>query len=101
MNVLFLSELFYPHGGGAELATHIYAKLLSEAGFNVIVVTHRFLGEPEKSRKENLTVYRVPLFKSTPNKYFMLERPEALFSSFIRRLMDWADVITFRDFGTQ
>lgn len=45
VNVLFLSELYYPHGGGAELATYLYAKLLSEEGFNVVVVTSRFAGE--------------------------------------------------------
>lgn len=47
LRILFLSELFYPHGGGAELATYLYAKLLSSAEFNVVVVTNRFSGEPE------------------------------------------------------
>jgi hypothetical protein len=51
MNILFLSELFYPHGG-AELATYLYAKLLSEAGFNAVVITNRFTGESDVSKKE-------------------------------------------------
>jgi hypothetical protein len=53
VNILFLSELFYPHGSGGELATYLYAKLLSEAGINVIVITNRFAGEPDVSKKEN------------------------------------------------
>jgi len=47
MNILFLSEWFYPHGSGAELATYLYAKLLNEADFNVVVTTNRFAGERE------------------------------------------------------
>lgn len=38
MNVLFLSELFYPHGSGAELATYLYADLLSKSDFNFRVI---------------------------------------------------------------
>jgi hypothetical protein len=62
VKILFLSELFYPYGGGAELATYLYAKLLSRAGFNVVVVTNRFSGEPDFSNNEGFAVYRLPLF---------------------------------------
>jgi hypothetical protein len=47
LNILFLSELFYPHGSGGELDTFIYANLLSTANVNVVVITNRFGGEPE------------------------------------------------------
>ena len=30
MKILFLSESYYPHYGGAELATHLYSKKLAE-----------------------------------------------------------------------
>ena len=94
MKVLFLSELFYPHGGGAELATYLYAKLLSETGLNVVVVTNRFAGESEVSKSKNLTVYRLPLFKGSRSvKYSILRRFDALFSSFLKKLMKWADVV--------
>ena len=93
VNVLFLSELYYPHGGGAELATYLYAKLLSEEGFNVVVVTSRFDGETEVSKNGNLTVWRLPLFKNESIKYSILERFDVLFSSLMRKLMKWADLV--------
>ena len=94
MNILFLSELFYPHGGGAEYATFLYAKLLSQAGFNIIVVTNRFSSESEVSRDERLTVYRLPLLgESGSVKYAILKRFDVLFSSLMRKMMKWADVI--------
>ena len=94
MNVLFLSELFYPHGGGAELATYLYAKLLGESEFNVVVVTNRFSGEPEFSRNEGFAVYRLPLFKRGKSvKYSVLLRVDVLFSSFLRKWVKWADVV--------
>lgn len=94
MNILFLSELFYPHGGGAELATYLYAKLLSGKGFSVIVVTNRFGGEPEVSKEGKLTVYRLPLFRETESvKYSILSRVDVLLSGFMKRLMKWTDVV--------
>jgi len=94
VKILFLSELFYPHGGGAELAIYLYAKLLSSAGFNVIVVTNRFYGEPEFSNSEGFGVYRLPLFGKTANvKYSILKRVDVLLSVFMRRLLKWADVV--------
>jgi hypothetical protein len=64
----FLSELFYPHGSGGELATYLYARLLSKADFNVVMVTNRFAGESQFSKEGNLTVYRLPLFKARAGK---------------------------------
>jgi len=94
LKILFLSELFYPHGGGAELATYLYAKLLSSAGFNVVVVTNRFSGEPEFSNSEGFRVYRLPLFKKAENvKYSILKRVDVLSSAFMRKLFKWADVV--------
>jgi len=94
MNIFFLSELFYPHGGGAELSTHLYADLLRGADFNVVVLTNRFAGEPEVSKNGNLTVYRLPLFKENGSvKYSILKRFDVLFSSLVRKMMKWADWI--------
>ena len=94
MNILFLSELFYPRGGGAELATYLYANLLSGEDFNVVVVTNRFAGDPEVSKNGNLTTYRLPLFKEDGSvKYSISKRFDVLFSSFMRKLMKWTDVI--------
>ena len=45
MRILFLSELFYPHGGGAEFATYLISKKLAEAGHQIRVITNRFRDE--------------------------------------------------------
>jgi len=93
MNILFLSELFHPHGGGAELATYLYAKLLGEADCNVFVVTNKFGKEPKVSKNGSLTIYRLPLFrKSGRVKFSVFKRFDVLFSSFMKKLMKWADV---------
>jgi len=89
-----LSELFYPHGSGGELATYLYVELLRKARINVVVVTNRFVGEPEVSRSENLIVYRLPLFNETKGvKFLVLRRFDVLISSYMRKLMKWADVV--------
>jgi glycosyltransferase involved in cell wall biosynthesis len=94
MNVLFLSEQIYPHGSGAELATYLYADLLSKSDFNVRVVTNKFAGEPAFSTEGHLEIYRLPLFKNSESvKYSMLERIDVLFSSFLRKMLKWADVV--------
>jgi glycosyltransferase involved in cell wall biosynthesis len=94
MNVLFLSELFYPHGSGAEYATFLYAKLLSQEDFDIIAVTNRFCGEPEVSKEGKLTVYRLPLLgKSVSIKYAILKRFDVLFSSFMKKMIKWADIV--------
>ena len=94
MKILFLTESFYPHGSGAELATYLYAQLLNEAGINVIVVTNRFQGEPELVRNQNLVLFRLPLFGSSGSaKYGVLKRSDVLFSNLMRKLIKWCDVV--------
>lgn len=94
MNILFLSEVFYPHGGGAELATYRYAKLLSESGLNIIVVTNRYPSEPNLITDGKLTIYRLPLFHgSSIEKYKILFNLGVPFSNFFKTLMAWADIV--------
>ena len=93
MNLLILSELFSPHGGGAELATYLYADLLSREGFKVVVVTNKFVGESEFSKNGSLTIYRLPLSINESMKYSVLERLDILLSGFMRKLMKWADIV--------
>lgn len=98
MNILFLSEQIYPHGSGAELATYLHAKLLSEADFSVRVVTNKFPGEPSSSQDGKIAVYRLPLFtplydKPGTVKYQVLARADALFSGFINEMINWADIV--------
>ncbi len=94
MNVLVLSEQIYPHSSGAEVATYLYAKLLSDSQFNVKLVTNRFPGESAYSLDGHLSIYRVPLYQKTGTvKYQVLRRFEVLFSSFLDKMLKWADVV--------
>lgn len=43
MNILFLSELIFPHGGGAEFATYLYAKLLAKLGIMFLLLQIDFV----------------------------------------------------------
>jgi len=94
MNILFLSELLYPHAGGAQLATHLWAELLAKSGFNIKIVTNRSPNEPVVSKYDNVTIYRIPLLKSHESiKYCIVKRFDVLLSNFIKKLLAWADVI--------
>jgi glycosyltransferase involved in cell wall biosynthesis len=94
MNVLFLSELFYPQGSGGELATYLWSKLLAEAGHNVNVVTNQSVAEPEESESSSLKIFRLPILKSdTRSKFSILIRFDVLLSNIIRKLLVWADVV--------
>lgn len=94
MNILFLSELLYPHGGGAELATYLWAKLLAKSGQNVKVVTNRYRLEPERSKETNLEIFRLPILQARAStKYPLLARFDVLLSTFTRKALSWADVV--------
>jgi len=94
MNVLFLSEQFYPHGGGAELATYLYANLLSQSDVNVRVITNLFSGEKERSRSGKMEIIRIPLLKSSNTvKYSLLWNFPFHLSEFFRNCIQWADIV--------
>jgi glycosyltransferase involved in cell wall biosynthesis len=94
MNVLVLSELFYPHGSGGELATYLWVELLARSGFNIRIVTAKFPNEPEVSRYGNVVIYRVQLPRIRESvKYSVLGKPGILLSAFVGKFMAWADVI--------
>lgn len=94
MKILVLSESFYPHGSGGELATFLYSNLLTGAGHNLVVITHKFPGEPEYSRNGGLQIYRVPIFGSSgENKYSTLRRFDILLTHYFKKFIEWADVV--------
>ena len=94
MRILFLSELFFPHGGGAEFATYLYAKLLSKAGYDVLVITNRFRGESDVYKSRNLTIYRLPLLSNVKSvKFSILRRLDIISSVFMRKLLRWANMV--------
>ena len=94
MNVLFLSELIYPHGSGAEFSTYRWAQLLAESGCKVKILTHRFPGELPRTELGNLTIFRRELLSLRSSmKYSMLVRLDVLVSNLLRRLLSWADIV--------
>ncbi len=94
MNVLFFSELLYPHGGGAELATHLWARLAAESGIDVKVITNRFPCEPERTKQPGLEIFRLPILGTEGSmKYSVLRRVDILITGLVRRLLSWADVV--------
>jgi len=94
MNILILSELFYPHGSGAELATYLYAGGLAKIGCNVVVLTNKLGEEPSFSTFGSLRIYRLPLIgKASNTKYTILKRTDLLLSGFLRRMVKWSDIV--------
>lgn len=94
MKVIVFSELFYPHGGGAELATWLYAKMLSESGdANLTIVTRQFPGEPQTERiNKNLMVYRIP-FSTFGGRYDTLANIGRVLSNAIIKRLKESDVV--------
>jgi glycosyltransferase involved in cell wall biosynthesis len=94
INILFLSEMFYPYGGGAELATYLYAKKLCDLGHKVIVVTNKYKKEPDISTSNSFTIYRYPLFESnTRSKFSILLKDRILYSDAFTNFFQWADAV--------
>lgn len=94
MRIIVFSELFYPHGGGAELATWLYAKMLSESeDANLTVVTRQFHNEPQTERiNKNLIVYRIP-FSAVGGRYDSLVNIGRVFSNLIIKRIKESDVV--------
>jgi glycosyltransferase involved in cell wall biosynthesis len=94
MKILFLSELFYPHGGGAEFATYLIAKELAMAGHQVQVIANEFEGEPERSVMDGFTVIRKPLLSNPSSvKYSMLLQGGSFSSRWLVKLVEWSDIV--------
>jgi len=94
MRILIFSELFYPHAGGAELATWLYSKMLSEEGIKVSVLTKQFAGEESVSRlNANLTIYRIPFGVELNGRYDTLLNVPRLLNSSILKLFRECDLV--------
>lgn len=94
MRILIFSELFYPHGGGAELATWLYSKLLAEKGFEITIVTRQFPNEPSAELLNGrITIFRIPMKMMLGTRYDTLANIGIMATSFIRKLIEQNDVI--------
>jgi glycosyltransferase involved in cell wall biosynthesis len=95
MRILIFSELLYPHGGGAELATWLYSKLLAEKGFKITIVTSRFPNEPSHELlNDGIEIFRLPMKKIMfGTRYYTLANMGVLASSFVSKLIKQSEVI--------
>jgi glycosyltransferase involved in cell wall biosynthesis len=94
MNILIMSEIFYPHGSGAELATYLYAEKLAKTGCDIVVITNRVGKEPQFSISGSIKTYRLPLIgNASDTKYAILKRLDLMFSGFVGRMVKWSDVV--------
>ncbi|MEM1724611.1 MAG: glycosyltransferase family 4 protein [Desulfurococcaceae archaeon] len=94
MRIIIFSELFYPHGGGAELATWLYSKLLAEKGFKVTVVTRQFPGEASvEILSSNIKIIRVPMKIAFRSRYDTLANAGVLAGASIIRQIKESDVV--------
>jgi glycosyltransferase involved in cell wall biosynthesis len=94
MNVLVASETLYPNGGGAELATWLYLKMLSEEQLKIAVLTKQTAGQPSTIRVHtNLTIYRIPFHLGTNSRYDTLVNAPQLLRSATVRLFRECDLV--------
>lgn len=94
MNFLIFSELFYPHGSGAELATWLYSNILAKQGCNVSVVTRQFPGELcFDASVAGLRVYRLPMAFMSGSRYHTLANFGVLMNHCVVDLIKQSDVV--------
>jgi glycosyltransferase involved in cell wall biosynthesis len=71
MHVVILSDLFPPHGGGAEISASIESSSLASHGVKVSVLTALFGKDlPVERVSPNLTIFRIPFLSQRINKFY-------------------------------
>ncbi|MEM3739764.1 MAG: glycosyltransferase family 4 protein [Candidatus Korarchaeum sp.] len=96
MRILVFSELLYPRGGGAELATWLYAKMLAERGFEICIVTSKSsLNKKffEITGDQKIKIYEFPMKALTGTRYHTLANIGIIMSNLITKLIKWSDII--------
>lgn len=94
MRILTFSELLYPHGGGAELATWLYSKLLAEKGFRITIVTKQFPNEPSVELfSDKITIFRLPMKMMRRSRYDALANIGIMATSFVSKLIAKSDIV--------
>jgi len=91
MNCLIITELFWPEGSGAELATYLYAKLLSQRGIKVTVLTASLNRKTWQANGFQIIPW-VPSIKPK-TKYSSLLLASCLIREPYRTLVENADVV--------
>ena len=87
--VLTVSELFWPEGGGAELATYLILQILAKHGFSVTVLT----GTKNPARIPGIKYYTTPLLRNT-NRLTRWTLMESLgMTTFFKQLLKSHDIL--------
>jgi glycosyltransferase involved in cell wall biosynthesis len=87
--ILTVSELFWPEGGGAELATYLTLQILAEHGFSVTVVT----GTKNPAKIPGVKYYITPMLRSV-NRLTRWTLMEVLSTTaFFKQLLKSHDVL--------
>jgi glycosyltransferase involved in cell wall biosynthesis len=93
MKVLVFSELFHPHGGGAELATWLYCRALVQHGFDVSVITRRFSNELSAELCDGIKVYRYPFHFDAGGRYETFINAGIISSRFVNEKVSESDLV--------
>lgn len=93
MKVLVFSELFHPHGGGAELATWLYCRALVQNDFEVSVITRQFPNESRAGLCDGVKVYRYPFRFDAGSRYQTFVNANIISSSFVNEKVSESDVV--------
>ena len=88
MNVLVLSKTLWPEGSGGELATYLYAKLLTQEGLDIEIVT-RSTSSYFKAWN-GLSIHSIPVLGS--GKYTIVPMSKRL-----KELLRWSEIIYCAD----
>lgn len=63
MKILLINYDYYPLMGGSATLTKNHAETLEKQGHDVEVVTANFKKQPKISKRDNITIYRVPAIR--------------------------------------
>jgi glycosyltransferase involved in cell wall biosynthesis len=86
--VLVVSELFWPEGSGAELATYLVTEMLKEF-FEVVLVT----GTGNPTVPPNVKVVYESLFSKREKPFLWLNTLKLMRTERFRKLVQWADIV--------
>jgi glycosyltransferase involved in cell wall biosynthesis len=68
MKILVLNYEYPPIGGGAGTQTRILNECLTKIGYKVVLITSHYKGLPFIEIKDNYTIIRIPVFRSSKSK---------------------------------
>lgn len=88
VKVLTVSEIYWPNGGGGELATHLILSLLRE-GFEVKVAT----GTREPERLPGVNYVHEPMLSKGEKMFLWFDEMKMIRNPVFCRLVEWSDIV--------